>query len=259
MRRETASAPPGPRAAEPRRLHDIHEEAHSLRAVLVEGRSYINHIAAALHCCTRSPLLQIVPQPWPAKRRQSVNKSSTTQRSPYRSSLQLTGSRTCPRTLSETYVHTPRIICPPTDSDTAPRLSTTSPVCFPSSAGYTDTVCSLPRFLAKIALIVHTDFGWAYGDLVAGFTVGIVLVPQSMSYAQVRIGDHSPSVSPLMMLPSPDRDAPRGVRVVLLVCWRARVLCESPRTLTRSPCMANSALRHSSSRLPRTYRSALSP
>ena len=30
-----------------------------------------------------------------------------------------------------------------------------------------------------------TDLGWAYGDLVAGLTVGIVLVPQSMSYAQV--------------------------------------------------------------------------
>ena len=30
-----------------------------------------------------------------------------------------------------------------------------------------------------------TDLGWLYGDLVAGITVGIVAVPQSMSYAQV--------------------------------------------------------------------------
>lgn len=29
------------------------------------------------------------------------------------------------------------------------------------------------------------DRGWLYGDLVAGLTVGIVVVPQSMSYAQV--------------------------------------------------------------------------
>ena len=27
--------------------------------------------------------------------------------------------------------------------------------------------------------------GWLYGDVVAGLTVGIVVVPQSMSYAQV--------------------------------------------------------------------------
>ncbi|THG97802.1 hypothetical protein EW026_g4262 [Hermanssonia centrifuga] len=29
------------------------------------------------------------------------------------------------------------------------------------------------------------DLGWAYGDMVAGLTVGIVAVPQSMSYAQI--------------------------------------------------------------------------
>ena len=29
------------------------------------------------------------------------------------------------------------------------------------------------------------DVGWLYGDVVAGLTVGIVVVPQSMSYAQV--------------------------------------------------------------------------
>lgn len=32
---------------------------------------------------------------------------------------------------------------------------------------------------------VRLDFGWLSGDLIAGITVGIVLVPQSMSYAQI--------------------------------------------------------------------------
>lgn len=29
------------------------------------------------------------------------------------------------------------------------------------------------------------DLGWAIGDLIAGLTVGLVLVPQSMSYAKI--------------------------------------------------------------------------
>ncbi|WPK24932.1 hypothetical protein PUMCH_002231 [Australozyma saopauloensis] len=33
--------------------------------------------------------------------------------------------------------------------------------------------------------ILHYNFKWLYGDLVAGVTVGVVLVPQSMSYAQL--------------------------------------------------------------------------
>lgn len=33
--------------------------------------------------------------------------------------------------------------------------------------------------------IMHYNVKWAYGDLVAGITVGVVLVPQSMSYAQL--------------------------------------------------------------------------
>lgn len=33
--------------------------------------------------------------------------------------------------------------------------------------------------------LIRPDFGWLTGDLIAGITVGIVLVPQSMSYAQV--------------------------------------------------------------------------
>ncbi|KAI3404625.2 SUL2 [Candida oxycetoniae] len=33
--------------------------------------------------------------------------------------------------------------------------------------------------------ILHYNYKWLYGDLVAGITVGVVLVPQSMSYAQL--------------------------------------------------------------------------
>ncbi|KAJ3553455.1 hypothetical protein NM688_g3603 [Phlebia brevispora] len=33
--------------------------------------------------------------------------------------------------------------------------------------------------------IYRYNFGWAYGDMIAGLTVGIVAVPQSMSYAQI--------------------------------------------------------------------------
>ncbi|CCE87161.1 Piso0_005702 [Millerozyma farinosa CBS 7064] len=33
--------------------------------------------------------------------------------------------------------------------------------------------------------IFHYNVKWAYGDLIAGITVGVVLVPQSMSYAQL--------------------------------------------------------------------------
>lgn len=35
--------------------------------------------------------------------------------------------------------------------------------------------------------ILHYNGTWLYGDLVAGITVGVVLVPQSMSYAQVAL------------------------------------------------------------------------
>lgn len=36
-----------------------------------------------------------------------------------------------------------------------------------------------------IRWIPHYNFAWMYGDVVAGVTVGCVLVPQSMSYAQI--------------------------------------------------------------------------
>lgn len=32
---------------------------------------------------------------------------------------------------------------------------------------------------------INLDLGWLTGDVIAGLTVGIVVVPQSMSYAQV--------------------------------------------------------------------------
>jgi sodium-independent sulfate anion transporter 11 len=32
---------------------------------------------------------------------------------------------------------------------------------------------------------VHLDLGWLTGDVIAGLTVGLVVVPQGMSYAQV--------------------------------------------------------------------------
>ena len=38
----------------------------------------------------------------------------------------------------------------------------------------------------RMLLTASIDTGWLYGDVIAGLTVGIVLVPQSMSYAQVR-------------------------------------------------------------------------
>ena len=34
-------------------------------------------------------------------------------------------------------------------------------------------------------MIFVTDVGWLSGDVIAGLTVGMVLVPQGMSYAQV--------------------------------------------------------------------------
>ena len=43
----------------------------------------------------------------------------------------------------------------------------------------------LQRTRARIALIFVTDVGWLSGDVIAGLTVGMVLVPQGLSYALV--------------------------------------------------------------------------
>lgn len=45
---------------------------------------------------------------------------------------------------------------------------------------------SLPYIRSNAHPRTPIDFGWLYGDVIAGLTVGIVVVPQSMSYAQVR-------------------------------------------------------------------------
>ena len=67
------------------------------------------------------------------------------------------------------------------------RVSSTSisSVYSPSSAGSLVTVRPYLYLVHRITQIVCADFAWLYGDLVAGITVGIVLVPQSMSYAQI--------------------------------------------------------------------------
>ncbi|CAE6438622.1 unnamed protein product [Rhizoctonia solani] len=48
--------------------------------------------------------------------------------------------------------------------------------------GILDYITSLFPFLKWIT---RYNFGWAIGDIVAGLTVGLVLVPQSMSYAKI--------------------------------------------------------------------------
>ena len=61
-----------------------------------------------------------------------------------------------------------------------------SSACSLSLGGYIGTVSlGLPSTPALVEFVA--DLGWAYGDLVAGLTVGIVAVPQSMSYAQVGV------------------------------------------------------------------------
>lgn len=53
----------------------------------------------------------------------------------------------------------------------------------PSNRSFLSTNCS-----QSFRLIAHfLDLGWLSEDVVAGLTVGIVVVPQGMSYAQVRL------------------------------------------------------------------------
>lgn len=59
-------------------------------------------------------------------------------------------------------------------------------VYFLSLVGSQDTVSSSHFFRDNyVSLNDFQDLGWLSGDLIAGITVGIVLVPQSMSYATV--------------------------------------------------------------------------
>lgn len=74
----------------------------------------------------------------------------------------------------------------------------------------------------RLLLTVLTDFGWASGDLIAGLTVGIVLVPQSMSYAQVC---KFPAIEPRFMADwHPDCHLAARVRSVLIVRRRLGLL-----------------------------------
>ena len=57
-----------------------------------------------------------------------------------------------------------------------------------SLAGSLATVSVLPSHHVVIHKVAHPpliDVGWLTGDIIAGLTVGMVLVPQSMSYATV--------------------------------------------------------------------------
>lgn len=60
-------------------------------------------------------------------------------------------------------------------------------VCSPFFNGLVGIVCSQLLFspLRPSINLVLIDLGWATGDLIAGITVGLVLVPQSMSYAKI--------------------------------------------------------------------------
>lgn len=46
-------------------------------------------------------------------------------------------------------------------------------------------IAYVERLFPILGWITRYNFGWLYGDVVAGLTVGIVVVPQSMSYAQI--------------------------------------------------------------------------
>lgn len=65
------------------------------------------------------------------------------------------------------------------------RSRNTSWACFPFSAGLPATVCRSTPFFDTFFIAIFADVGWLTGDLIAGLTVGMVVVPQGMSYAQV--------------------------------------------------------------------------
>jgi Sulfate permease family len=76
--------------------------------------------------------------------------------------------------------------------------------------------------------------GWATGDLIAGLTVGLVLVPQSMSYAVVanlppQYGLYSSFIGAFIYCVSP-----LPVHFLSTLNWRPLVLCDFQRHLNRS-------------------------
>jgi sodium-independent sulfate anion transporter 11 len=67
-----------------------------------------------------------------------------------------------------------------------PSLLTISLGYSPCSPGFRDTVIHRPGLDNPRFTQLPLDFGWLTGDVIAGLTVGMVVVPQGMSYAQVR-------------------------------------------------------------------------
>jgi sodium-independent sulfate anion transporter 11 len=73
-------------------------------------------------------------------------------------------------------------------------------------------------------LISFTDLGWFSGDVIAGLTVGLVLVPQGLSYALVNCSSvclcfYSKTIYEACYPTC-------RVRTLLLFCWRAHLLCK---------------------------------
>lgn len=104
------------------------------------------------------------------------------------------------------------------------RSSTISPAYSPSSAGLLDIVCPHSRLIRVLITIPLLDVGWLTGDLIAGLTVGIVLVPQGMSYAQVLVV--SPITPPFSLnLSAPACNAGPSIWLIFFLCRRLDILC----------------------------------
>ena len=103
----------------------------------------------------------------------------------------------------------------------------------PSLVGSLVTVrpLSLPFYLRHLLTVSHTrvqtDLGWLSGDVIAGLTVGIVGVPQSMSYAQVNAVRALFHTTALLILPAAlDRYTATRVRSLLFIRRRFGLLCK---------------------------------
>ena len=92
-----------------------------------------------------------------------------------------------------------------------------------SSAGCLDTVSNIHLRSIYDSFDRLSDLGWLSGDLVAGLTVGLVLVPQGMSYAQViplLSSNASGSQEPV------DRYTSASIRPILVLRGRVTLLCK---------------------------------
>ena len=81
------------------------------------------------------------------------------------------------------------------------------------------------RIRAWIALIIVTDVGWLSGDVIAGLTVGLVLVPQGMSYAQVNCSSVRSCFYSLSIYKACYPTS--RVRTLLIFRWCPYLLCKS--------------------------------